>query len=164
MRRRPPLPSPQEGLTLVEVAMALAITATVLTILAGTLGSTVRYAAEGFDRFAMARISQTLSDENRMLDWERLETAIDEGETVYFDERGNRLTSRTDDAIYAARLTLLDGPSLPGTTVTYPLRRLVIEVSSRGLAEDPFSGAHPIHRFSTLFTRMEADSSRPGSP
>lgn len=155
--------SGQSGLTLVEVAFALGIGALVLTILAGTLGSTVEYAAEGFDRFATARISQTLADENRMLEWDMLDTEIDSGRTFYFDERGGKLTSKTSDAVYAARMTLVEGPPLPGPGLSENehLRRLIIEVSSRGLAEDPFGGEQSVQRFSTLYTRMESLSSNP---
>ncbi|MDF1850876.1 MAG: Verru_Chthon cassette protein B [Verrucomicrobiales bacterium] len=155
---RDPIPNPPSrcGLTLIEVALSLAIAAMVLTILAGTLGSTVEFAAEGFDRFAMARISQTLSDENRMLDWNQLGTEIQDGEIFFFDERGRRLDSKSEEAVYAARLRLVDSPVLPGSVESDHLKRLMIEVSARGRAEDPFAALHPVRRFASLYTRMES--------
>jgi uncharacterized protein (TIGR02598 family) len=143
------------GLTLVEVATALAIAGLLLTILTGTLGRTVQFAADGFDRFAMARISQTLSDEYRMLDWYQLETEIDDERVIYFDERGRRLDSKTIDAVYAARMSLLPGPVLPGESMNSSfLSRLQIEVSSKGQAEEPFANQNSVNQFSTLYTLM----------
>lgn len=143
------------GLTLVEVATALAIAGLLLAILTGALGRTVQFAADGFDRFAMARISQTLSDEYRMLDWYELESEIDNENIIYFDEKGRKLESKTVDAVYAARMSLTPGPVLPGESVNSPfLSRLQIEVSSKGQAEEPFANLNSVNQFSTLYTLM----------
>lgn len=144
------------GLTLVEVAMALAIASVVLVILIGALGSTVKFAGEGFDRFAMARISQTLSDENRMLSWEQMESEIKNDRILYFDERGRLKDRKSSETIYAARISLAPGPSLPGASASsIHLRRLVVEVSARGLADDPFSSIHPLRKFAALYSRLD---------
>lgn len=155
MRRNRRAVSSISGLTLIEVATALAIAGVVLMILTAALGRTVQFAADGFDRFAVARISETLSDEFRMLDWYELEEEIDNGAIIFFDERGRKLDSKTTDAIYAARMSLIPGPVLPGDSVDGPyLSRLQIEVSSRGQSDEPFENENSVKRFSTLYTLM----------
>jgi uncharacterized protein (TIGR02598 family) len=101
---------------------------------------------EAEDRAARARILASLAAEHEAMSWTNLENLSGQERGPFSYDRSGLLLDRSQNAavetVYVAKAQVLpgngQGETLPGTTPSPFFRRLVITVSSRPGAADPF--------------------------
>lgn len=116
--------------SLVEVTLAVAVTATVAMTLLGLLPAGLDGMRQSANNAAHARILQTLAGQAQMTAWQEITSAGYASRTYAFDYQGGELeTTESAEVTYLARAQVQTAPPLPGSTATNPrLRLLTIEI------------------------------------
>ena len=161
------------GFSLVEVTLALGITAFGLVALMGMLPKSLSTLQEAGQISAQTRIAQQLIGDVMLNDWKKLDTvypaAKAAGEIKYFDDQSIEI--KTDDPdfsrdlIYIARLRLpaaaTDGVKLPGAgNFSTDLRRIIVDIIQSN--DTQFTAANfdddkmqsKVRTFSSIITNM----------
>ena len=116
--------------TLIESLLAISIAATVLLTLLALLPAGLDATREAAQRSATSRICARL----------RQQAAVSTlSGDFYFDALGRPLTSRTDEAVFAARVLPAATVPMPGDSST-TLRNISILISTQ-MQADPFANA-----------------------
>ena len=124
------------GASLIEVALALAILATVMVSVMALMARGMQTMGQALDTSTAIRIAKQLHDEVQAMDWE--EAVNVDGRTRFFDHQGVELDSDGEWRVYAAKV-ILDpdghtGIRLSGDTATSiqrsdDLRCVVVRIS-----------------------------------
>ena len=117
------------GFSLVEVTIAIAITAVALIALMGMLPQgmkTMQYAA---DRAMEARINQQVLGEIQISEWEsRMQF---DGDIRTYDEQGIAIDESEGTVVYRARIQMVnDDVSLPGGSPDPNLQLVIVQIST----------------------------------
>lgn len=161
------------GFSLVEVTLALGITAFGLVALMGMLPKSLSTLQEAGQITAQTRIAQQLIGDVMLNDWKKLDTVYPNaksaaGEIKFFDDQSIEIKTGSDnferDLVYVARMKLPDaataGVKLPGANnFSSDLRRIVVDViqSNRQLSGGDFDdekAQSKIRTFSSIITNM----------
>ncbi len=158
----------QRGFSLIETTIALSIVAVTLLSVIALMGGVATTSGETMDRFATARIFQSIAHDYQMKDWETiLQADGKQNEIIYFDEKGEESKKGEFETIYAARVALDSAAEWPGLSEAAATklaaresssdesRRLKVEVSSRVMLADPFSDKNYVREFTTLLVKLD---------
>lgn len=148
-------PSDSGGFSLVEVTLAVAITATVALALLGLLPAGLDGMRQSANTAAHARILQTLAGQAQMTHWQELTSPGYASRTYAFDYQGGELESLESAEIsYLARAKVQHAPPLPGSTLSNPrLRLLAIEIVT-GTSPQDF-GTPRCNTYTTQIAQMD---------
>jgi|GEM_PF-1952383 len=149
------------GFSLIEVLLAVGITAILVTTVLGLLPSGLEDLRSSGQRMATARILEHVAHELQMRDfdsWAHAQTPL----ILSFDNAGDPLpgTGTEADVIYRAQVTLVQAPgtvgvTLPGAVVANVFARQArIRITDLPGA-DPFTGNARLWERTLTITRME---------
>lgn len=141
--------------SLVEVTLAVAVTATVAMTLLGLLPAGLDGMRQSANTAAHARILQTLAGQAQMNTWQEITSSGYASRTYAFDYQGGELESlESAQVTYLARGRVQDAPPLPGSTATNPrLRLLCIEVVTGSSPAD--FGTPRCNTYATQIAQMD---------
>ena len=174
-------PPSSEGFTLIEVTLAIAITAIALVGLMGLLPQGLKTLEAAGERAIEARIHQDILSEIMLTSWEKGKagTPIDllDGEIRRYDDQGIQLTDADNaKAIFTAKINILKkgsqlpvsvgggasaGVNIPGdATESANLRLAIVEIAA--ITDPSFDFGNPvfiksIKTFRSLITKMGQD-------
>ncbi|HSJ02652.1 MAG TPA: Verru_Chthon cassette protein B [Verrucomicrobium sp.] len=115
-----------KGFSLVEVTLAVAVTATVAMSLLGLLPAGLDGMRQSANASAHARILQTLAGQCQMTSWAEITSTGYQSRTYAFDYQGGELDSAQEsEATYLARAQVKAAPPLPGSADTNARLRLI---------------------------------------
>lgn len=151
-RRLPLLP----GFSLVEVTLAIGITASVAMTLVSLLPTGISQMRQASMTSAHARILQTLSAECQLTTWSVLNSPSFAGRTYAFDYQGGELPSTTSpDVSFLARVEVTEAFALPGAGSANPrMRRLLIRVVD-GKEASSFEATAKVRAYPTQIAQMD---------
>jgi len=147
--------SGKKAFSLVEVTLAVALTATVAMTLLGLLPVGIEGMRESAVTAAHARILQSVAADCQMVDWAQLTSAEYESKTYVFDSQGVELvSSQLDEAVFLARIEVEEARALPGASEPNSRMRLVLVRIIEGNLPSLFGTARE-KRYPTQIAQMD---------
>ncbi|MFN0078458.1 MAG: Verru_Chthon cassette protein B [Prosthecobacter sp.] len=145
--------------SLVEVMVAVGITAVGIVTLLGLLPSSLSNIRRAANDGVEARVMQAIMADYQMRDWPSIlrqqESAA--AEMTYFDLNGFPVKSADSEAFLLAQINVVDAPLLPGATVPNPrLRMLRVRTSRDVLAgAAAFDNKHTFRQTQAILPQMD---------
>ncbi|HSI64328.1 MAG TPA: Verru_Chthon cassette protein B [Candidatus Saccharimonadia bacterium] len=158
--KTPPLISRKSaaGFSLAETTVAVGIAASVIVTLVGMIPLSLDALRQSSNVAAEARIVQAIAADYRMREWSEVlgQQQSGGGRDYIFDGQGTRVKTGDFSAIFTARVTVADAPTLPGMLQTNPrLKSVKILMTESSNPDTALSKPETCRKAQTLVAQMD---------